>query len=87
MTVLLNLFRISVLRHVTDGSPHPTPEKDILGFPGGLAVKDLGLSLRWRGSIPGPGTSTVHGCDQKQKDVSLRSLSAMIRPDDRHTLQ
>ena len=42
-------------------------------FPGGLAFKDLALSLLWLGSLlwhgfnNGPGTSTCLGCSQKKK--------------------
>ena len=34
-------------------------------FPGGVAVKDLALSLLGSSSVTGPGTSTCHECGQK----------------------
>lgn len=56
------------------------PQKflNILEFPGGVAVKDLALSLLWFRFDPWTGTSAYCGCIQKKKQKQKTKLKTFF---------
>ena len=48
-------------------------------FPGGLAIKDLVLSLLWLEIEPWPGTSTCCGCSQNRKKKKERNFLIILK--------